>query len=107
MSIGRSTLVIWLAAVTVAAAAQQSFQERRKAQSADAEKRGLAEPFKGLSTNGALEPGLFAIKSTGVSTAPVQTAATTFLAGLTADQRAKTKFGVEDDEWRKWMNQHF
>ena len=107
MSIGRCTLVLCFAAVTVAAAAQQSFQERRKAQSADAEKRGLAEPFKGLSTNGSLEPGLFAIKSTGVSTAPVQKAATTFLAALSAEQRAKTKFGIEDDEWRKWMNQHF
>jgi hypothetical protein len=107
VSIGRSTLVLCFAAVTVAAAVQQSFQERRKAQSADAEKRGLAEPFKGLSTNGSLEPGLFAIKSTGVSTAPVQNAATTFLAALSAEQRAKTTFGVEDDEWRKWMNQHF
>ena len=107
MSIGRSTLVLCVAAVAVATAGQPSFQERRKAQSADAEKRGLAEPFKGLSTNGALEPGLFAIKSTGVSTAPVQKAATTFLAALSAEQRAKTKFGIEDDEWRKWMNQHF
>jgi hypothetical protein len=107
VSIGRSTLVLCVAAVAVATAGQPSFQERRKAQSADAEKRGLAEPFKGLSTNGALEPGLFAIKSTGVSTAPVQKAATTFLAALSAEQRAKTKFGIEDDEWRKWMNQHF
>ena len=107
MSIGRSTVVLCFLAVAVAAAAQQSFQERRRAQSAEADKRGLAEPFKGLTTNGSIEGGLFAIRSTGVSTAPVQKAATAFLAALTAGQREKTTFGVEDDEWRKWMNQHF
>ena len=26
---------------------------------------------------------------------------------LTAEQRTRTSFGVDDDEWRKWMNQHF
>lgn len=107
MSIGRATLVLCVSAAAVAAAAQQSWQERRTAQSADADKRGLAEPFKGITANGSIEPGLFAIKSTGVSTAPVQKAAAAFLAALTDDQRARTKFGVEDDEWRKWMNQHF
>ena len=107
MSIGRSTLILSLALAAGAAAAQQSFQERRTAQSAEADKRGLAEPFKGITTGGSIEPGLFAIKSTDVSTAPVQKAAVAFLAALTAEQRAKTTFDVNDDEWRKWMNQHF
>jgi hypothetical protein len=72
-----------------------------------AEKPGLAQPFKGITANGAIEPGLFAIRSTGVSTEPVRTAATAFLASLTPAQRAKTTFGVDDVEWRKWMNQSF
>ncbi len=72
-----------------------------------AETPGLAEPFKGVTTNGQIEPGLFAIRSTGVSTEPVRNAAGTFLAGLTPAQRAKTLFGVDDPEWRKWMNQSF
>jgi hypothetical protein len=72
-----------------------------------AEKPGLAEAFKGITTNGQIEPGLFAIRSTGVSTAPVRKAAETFLAGLTPPQRAKTVFAVDDPEWRKWMNQSF
>jgi hypothetical protein len=71
------------------------------------EAKGLAEPFKGVTTNGTLQPGLFSIQSTGVSTEPVVKAATAFLAALTPEQRAKTKFPVDDDEWRKWMNQHF
>jgi Protein of unknown function (DUF3500) len=72
-----------------------------------AETPGLAEPFKGITTNGQIEPGLFTIRSTGVSTAPVKRAADAFLAGLTQAQRDKTVFGVDDPEWRKWMNQSF
>ena len=72
-----------------------------------AETRGLAEPFKGVTTNGTIEPGLFHIKATGVSTAQVQRAAEAFLAGLTDAQRSRTLFAVDDPEWRKWMNQSF
>ena len=54
-----------------------------------------------------MENGLFPIHSTGVSTEPVRKAAEAFLAALTAEQRAKTMFPVDDPEWRKWMNQHF
>ena len=107
MSKGPITLILCAAVAGGAAAAQQSWQERRTAQSAEADKRGLAEPFKGLTASGSIEPGLFAIKSTGVSTAPVHKAASAFLGALTPEQRAKTKFPVDDDEWRKWMNQHF
>ena len=72
-----------------------------------AETPGLADPFKGITTNGQLEPGLFGIRSTGVSTEPVRRAAETFLAALTPAQRGKTTFAVDDPEWRKWMNQSF
>src|SRR2546427_5365413 len=72
-----------------------------------AETRGLAEPFRGITTDGRVVPGLFAIRSTGVTTEPVRKAADAFLAALTAEQRAKTLFSVDDVEWRKWMNQDF
>jgi len=72
-----------------------------------AEGPGLAEPFKGITSNGEIEKGLFAIKSTGVSTEPVRKAAEAFLASLTEAQRANSTFAVNDDEWRKWMNQSF
>ena len=81
--------------------------ERFQRMSKDAENRGLAEPFKGITTDGNVIPGLFPIRSTGVSTEPVRKAAGAFLASLTAEQRARTKFQVDDPEWRKWMNQHF
>jgi predicted nuclease of restriction endonuclease-like (RecB) superfamily len=66
----------------------------------------LEEPFKGVTTNGTVAPGLFAIQSTGVSTAPVRTAAAAFLASLSPVQRAMTAFPVDDSEWRKWNNVH-
>jgi len=99
--------VIVLTGREESSAGRQAPAHRNVQMSRDAEKRGLAEPFKGITTGGTLAPDLFAVRSTGVSTAPVRTAATAFLQALTADQRTRTTFGVDDDEWRKWMNQHF
>ena len=92
------------------AAAQQApadLRERYRNMSKEAEAKGLAEPFKGITTNGQVTPGLFPVRSTGVSTEPVRKAAEAFLASLSDDQRAKTTFPADDPEWRKWMNQHF
>ena len=86
--------------------AETRFQDFKR-RSAEAEKSGLAQPFRGITRDGTVEPGLFPIKATGVSTEPVRAAAAAFLAALTPEQRAKTVFPVGDDEWRKWMNQHF
>jgi len=84
-----------------------SLQERFATMSVAAEKTGLAEKFKGITTDGKIVDGLFPVRSTGVSTEPVRKAAATFLDSLTKAQRIKTTFPVDDDEWRKWMNQHF
>ena len=46
---------------------------------------GLAEPYKGVTSNGSVEPGLFPIASTGVSTEPVRLAADRFLASLSPE----------------------
>lgn len=81
--------------------------ERFRQQSIAAEAKGLADPFRGITTNGTVAPAIFAIRSTGVSTEPVRRAAADFLAALTAAQRGKTQFAVDDAEWRKWMNQDF
>ncbi len=81
--------------------------EARGQRSLAAEKTGLAEPFRGVTTNGTVQPGLFALRSTKVSTEPARRAAVAFLATLTPAQRQKTTFPVDDIEWRKWMNQDF
>ena len=81
--------------------------ERFRRMSTDAEAKGLADPFKGLTADGQVTPGLFSIRSTGVSTEAVRKKASVFLSGLTREQRDKTMFSIDDHEWRKWMNQHF
>ncbi len=73
---------------------------------ADMEKKAIAEPFVGITADGKVETGLFEIKSTGVKTTGVRKAALSFLAGLSDEQRTKTKFPVDDSEWRRWANQH-
>ncbi len=81
--------------------------ERYRQISEDAERKGLAEPFKGITTNGSVLPGLFQISPTGVSTEPIRVAAEKFISSLTSVQLARTMFPVDDVQWRKWMNQHF
>jgi hypothetical protein len=81
--------------------------ERFRQRSKDFERDGLADPYKGITANGEIAPGLFPIQATGVSTEPVRLAAERFLSSLTAEQRARTMFPIDAPEWRKWMNQHF
>jgi hypothetical protein len=73
---------------------------------AGGQQQGQLEPFVGVTTDGSAVRGLFPIRATGVSTAPVRAAAETFLAALTAEQRGKTKFAADDVEWRQWNNVH-
>jgi hypothetical protein len=66
----------------------------------------LAEPFKGITTNGRVVPGLFPIQATGVSTRPLLDAARAFLAALGAEQKARGCFPLDSDAWRRWSNIH-
>lgn len=71
---------------------------------ADREIKALAEPFVGVTAPDGKREGLFPIKSTGVSTAPLVAAAQAFIATLTPEQKLHTVFGVDDPEWRRWCN---
>ena len=101
-----SAVALFDPAVRAQAQAGSSRAEQFKQMSVRSETTGLAEPFLGITANGKVEPGLFALTSTGVSTSGVRTAAAAFLDALDASQRSKTVFPVADDEWRKWMNPH-
>lgn len=72
----------------------------------DAALSSTAEPLEGISTNGKVRRGLFPLRATGVSTAPILDAAQDFLAALDAGQRAKVSFDLEADERRLWFNIH-
>jgi Protein of unknown function (DUF3500) len=81
--------------------------ERFRQWSEEFEQEGLAAPFRGITTNYEVIPGLFAISPSGVSTEAVRNAAERFIATLTNVQLTRTMFPVDDIQWRKWMNQHF
>ncbi len=101
-------LAAWSAGPVIAQPAKKGGTPVSAAQrSRDAEAAGLAEPFRGIATKAGIEGGLFPIRASGVTTEPVRKAAADFLRGLTDEQRKRTLFPVDDDEWRKWMNQHF
>ena len=70
------------------------------------ERAAISEPFVGITTNGEISTGLFSVKETGVSTAPVLDAARNFLGSLSDEQRGRALFPVDDSEWRRWANQH-
>ena len=65
-----------------------------------------AEPFKGITADGSIVPGLYPVQKTGVSTRSIREAAADFLGSLTPAQRAKSLFPVDTVEWRKWSNIH-
>jgi hypothetical protein len=65
-----------------------------------------AEPFKGITTDGTVIPGLFSIRKTGVPTRSIKQAAEDFLDSLSPQDRSKTLFPVDTVEWRRWSNIH-
>ena len=71
-----------------------------------AEASALAEAFRGITADGEVVSDLFTLRATGVSTAPVVAAASSFLEALEAEQLRDTTFTVDDIEWRRWNNVH-
>ena len=67
---------------------------------------GMAEPFEGLTTAGALVPDLFALQPSGASTRRLREAAEALLAALSPAQRADACFPLDSELWRGWSNVH-
>ena len=65
-----------------------------------------AESFEGITSDGNVIPGLYGIQKSGISTQSIREAAEAFLGSLSSEQRAKTLFPVDTDQWRKWSNIH-
>lgn len=70
------------------------------------ETQALKDPFVGITADGSVEPGLFEIRSTGISTEPVMDAALAFLYSLDDDKKRQLRFRIDDLEWRRWSNIH-
>ena len=75
-------------------------------QYAEAGRKAIAEPFRGITADGQVQPGLFSLEPTGVATDGIRQAAEAFLDSLSPDQRATAVFGIQDDAWRAWSNIH-
>lgn len=90
----------------LAQAAEDAFESTQRSFTERIEAEGLAEPFRGITTDGEVTEGLYSIESTGVSTEPVRAAATAFIDTLSREQREATLFPLDDIEWRRWGNQH-
>ena len=72
----------------------------------DHQQQQQLDEFRGVTTDGRIIPDLFPIRATGVSTAPMREATMAFIGTLTAEQRERTLFPVDSDEWRLWNNVH-
>lgn len=68
------------------------------------ESAALSQEFVGITNDGSADPDLYPLAVSGVSTSGVRAAAEAYLASLSAEQRARSVFGVDDAEWRKWSN---
>ena len=64
----------------------------------------MAEPFKGITTDGTAIPDLFALGPNGAPTTAMVDAARALLAGLTEQQKRATCFPVDSGHWRRWQN---
>ena len=99
---GRSKKTAFVVVVLLLACAT-AYAQRRRGGGTDS----LKQPFRGVTVDGKVESGLFKIESTGVTTKPMVDAAEAFLAGLSDEQMRRTKYPIDDIEWRQWDNRHF
>ena len=61
-------------------------------------------PFKGVTTNGAPQPGLFTLEPNGAPVAAIKQAVEALLTRLSLEQRQSMSFPVDSDMWRHWQN---
>ena len=66
----------------------------------------IAEPFRGLTADGQVVPGLFSLQETGLSNEAMKRAAETWLDSIDSGQRDSSLFSVDSDAWRRWSNIH-
>lgn len=90
----------------VTSARRPNPQSERMQQYREQGDAAVAEPFRGITTDGTVVPGLFRLQTTGVSTRPITDAAAAFLASLGPDERARATFPLDSDAWRRWSNIH-
>lgn len=69
-------------------------------------RQALEQPFVGVTIDGKPERGLYQIQPTGASTETARNSARAFIGSLSEQQKKKTIFPVDSDQWRHWSNFH-
>jgi hypothetical protein len=65
------------------------------------------EPFRGLTSGGQTQRGLFVLADEGAPVAAMTRAAQALLAGLSDLEREKLCYRIDGPEWRRWSNPEF
>ncbi|KAI1428119.1 hypothetical protein F5Y12DRAFT_75143 [Xylaria sp. FL1777] len=65
------------------------------------------EPFKGITNDGVVRPGLFKLRDEGVPIERIVAAAQAVVGQLTPAQASKTILHIDSPEWRSWSNPEF
>ena len=63
-----------------------------------------AEPFRGITTDGRVQPGLFRLEPADAPVTQMVEAARALTARLTPDQRARACFAAHSEQWWRWQN---
>ena len=64
-----------------------------------------AGPFRGITTEGQVAPGLFALRDEGAPTAGILAAVATLFSRLTPEQLKTVKHPIDSIERRQWVNE--
>jgi len=64
-------------------------------------------PFKGITADGEIEKGLFALENEGLDTQRVVDAGLALVALLSDDERKHIQYPINAHEWRSWYNPEF
>jgi hypothetical protein len=67
----------------------------------------LNEPFRGVTSDGTVRPGLFKVQDEGISIVDIVSKTESVIAQLTPAQIAKLSFHIDSPEWRTWSNPEF
>lgn len=83
---------------------EQRMENPRIAQAIKSWNDRCCEPFRGITCDGDVQPGLFHICDEEAPTAGMVAAARTFLSVLTNEERAQVHHPVDSENWRRWSN---
>jgi len=67
----------------------------------------LKEPFRGVTTDGKVRPGLYEVRDEGVPIQQIAAAADQLVSQLSNEQKASVFYHIDDPKWRTWSNPEF